>query len=123
MAKFGYSWNFMDPASKATVLEVLQREVDATFDLVDDPARWDAPTACAGWQVRDIVGHLVDATEGYLPNFDLAVRVAHHPNRSACGRWLPVPMSSAKSFRKVPREEMIGRLRDAYGRARGPSTR
>ena len=84
---YGHSWNFMDPASKDTVLGVLQHEVDATFDLVADPARWEAPTACAGWQVRDIVGHLVDATEGYLPNFASRGAVTHRPNRSDCVRW------------------------------------
>ena len=40
---YGHSWNFMDPGSKDTVLGVLQREVDATFDLVADPARVGKP--------------------------------------------------------------------------------
>jgi len=111
---YGNSWNFMDPGSKDTVLGVLQREVDATFDLVADPARWEAPTACAGWQVRDIVGHLVDATEGYLPNFALA-RSGDAPTEPLGLRAMAALVDEhAKSFRKVPREEMIARLHDAY---------
>ena len=64
--------NFMDPASKGRLLEVVRREIDDMFALADDPATWEAPTACAEWQVRDVFGHLVDTTEGYLPAFDIA---------------------------------------------------
>jgi hypothetical protein len=40
------SRSFMDPACKDRLLGVLQREVDAVFDLTSDPDRWEAPTAC-----------------------------------------------------------------------------
>ena len=63
------SWNFMDAASKDRLLGVVQREMSDTFDLVSDPDRWTAPTACEHWEVRDVIGHLVDTTEGYLPMF------------------------------------------------------
>ena len=66
------SWNFMDPACKERLLGAIRREYDDVMTLARDRDRWQAPTACAGWQVRDIVGHLVDATEGYFPGFDIA---------------------------------------------------
>ena len=66
------SWNFMDPAAKGRVLGVLKGEISGLFDLVADPERWQAPTACEHWEVRDVVGHLVDTTEGYLPAFAVA---------------------------------------------------
>jgi hypothetical protein len=56
------AWNFMDPASKKRVLDVLEGEMDAMFQLMDDPARWEAPTACEKWQARDVVGHLADVS-------------------------------------------------------------
>jgi uncharacterized protein (TIGR03083 family) len=112
MAPSDPSWNFQDPASKQRVLDVLQAEMDLMFDLVADPARWEAPTACENWEARDVVGHLVDTTEGYLPAFAGA--------RSEATAEAPLGVrdrathveQGAKSLRKVPREELIGRLRD-----------
>ena len=72
MAPSDPSWNFQDPSSKQRVLNVLQAEMDSMFDLVADPARWQAPTVCENWEARDVVGHLVDTTEGYLPAFEVA---------------------------------------------------
>src|SRR6266516_2220510 len=68
------TWDFLNPASKGRVLDVLQREVGEMFELASEPARWHTPTACAGWEVRDMVGHLVAETEGYLRAFDSARR-------------------------------------------------
>ena len=28
------------------------------------PEQWDAPTLCAEWKVRDVVGHLVEGAKG-----------------------------------------------------------
>ncbi|WP_338069074.1 maleylpyruvate isomerase N-terminal domain-containing protein [Streptomyces populi] len=41
------------PARQAAALELSGRRVHA---IRDD--RWDAPTPCTGWSVRDLVGHL-----------------------------------------------------------------
>ena len=38
MAPSDPTWNFMDPASKERVLDVLQGEMESMFDLVADPA-------------------------------------------------------------------------------------
>jgi uncharacterized protein (TIGR03083 family) len=117
MASGAAIWNFTDPASKDNVLGVLQREIDAMFDLVRDESRWDAPTACAGWQVRDVVGHLVDATEGYLPSFEI-VRTGGTPAEPLGLRAMAARADEhAKAFRKVPQGEMLDRLRDASARA------
>ena len=52
MAPSDPSWNFQDPASKERVLNVLQGEMESMFDLVSDPARWEAPTACEKLIIR-----------------------------------------------------------------------
>lgn len=106
------SWSFLDPASKPNLLAALRQEMDATFDLVADPARWEAPTACEGWQVRDVVGHLVDTTEGYLPAFDLARSGGAPIQPRALRDMARLVDEGAKQFRKVPQEELVGRLRD-----------
>ena len=33
------------------------------------PGRWGAPTACAGWDVHDVVAHLVDSAKATAPSF------------------------------------------------------
>src|SRR5262245_27533670 len=107
------SWNFMDPASKDRVLGVLQREINDTFALVADPERWQAPTACEHWEVRDVIGHLVDTTEGYLPNFDLA-RSGTESTATPHGLTAMAELvdAGARALRKVPREELVDRLHD-----------
>jgi len=112
MAPNDPSWNFQDPASKERVLSVLQGEMDAMFELVADPARWEAPTACENWEARDVVGHLVDTTEGYLPAFAGARNNASAEEPLGLRGMAELVDKSAKSLRKVPREELIGRLRD-----------
>jgi uncharacterized protein (TIGR03083 family) len=106
------TWNFRDPASKERVLSVLQGEMDAMFELVADPARWEAPTACEAWEARDVVGHLVDTTEGYLPAFS-GGRTSATAEEPLGLRDMAMHVDTrAKALCKVPREELIGRLRD-----------
>ena len=112
MAPNDPSWNFQDPASKERVLSVLQGEMDAMFELIADPARWEAPTACENWEARDVVGHLVDTTEGYLPAFAGARTNASAEEPLGLRGMAELVDKGAKSLRKVPRDELIDRLRD-----------
>ncbi len=107
------TWNFMDPASKDRLLNVLRTEIDGLRALVADPARWEAPTACAGWEARDVIGHLVDTTESYLPNFKLAHDGGTGPEPRGLKVMAQLVDEGAKAFRKVPREELLARLEDA----------
>lgn len=106
------SWNFMDPAAKGRVLGVVQQQMDQMFDLVADPERWQAPTACERWEVRDVIGHLVDTTEGYLPNFELARSGGAAPEPHGLRAMSEMVDTGARALRKVPRDELIERLRD-----------
>ena len=107
------TWNFLDPASKRRLLDVLRREIEEMFDLAAEPASWHAPTACAGWEVRDMVGHLVAETEGYLSAFDTARRGAA-PAKEPVGvaGMAKASDEAARAFRHVPRDELLERLRD-----------
>jgi uncharacterized protein (TIGR03083 family) len=106
------SWNFFDPASKDTLLRVLRREMNELLGLVHDAPRWEAPTACEHWQVRDVIGHLVDTTEGYLPAFDIARNGGTAPEPRGVRGMATMVDEGAKAFRKVPRDELLDRLRD-----------
>ena len=65
-------WNAMTFEGKDTILRVVREQADAMFAMIEDPATWEAPTACEGWTTRDVVGHIVDTTEGYFRAFDAA---------------------------------------------------
>ncbi len=106
------SWNFQDPASKDVLLGVVRREMDQMLELASDKARWEAPTACAEWQVRDVIGHLVDTTEGYLPAFELARSGGQAPDPLGLRVMAQRVDEGAKSFRKVPQDELLDRLHD-----------
>jgi uncharacterized protein (TIGR03083 family) len=105
------TWNFMDPASRPRLMGVLQDQIEATFDLVADPDRWEAPTACEEWEVRDVIGHLVDTTEGYLPAFEAARTGGTRPDPHGLATMAEIVDRGAKALRSVPREELLERLR------------
>jgi uncharacterized protein (TIGR03083 family) len=65
-------WQFSDFASKGNLLRTVREQSDAMLDLASDPGRWEDPTASGHWQVRDVIGHLVDTTEGYFEGIDVA---------------------------------------------------
>lgn len=107
--------NSMDYSGKQAVLDVIRRESTDFFSLVDDPKNWTVQTRCTEWQVRDLVGHMIDVTEGYLTRWDKAksqlsaesvglLVMAHDLNEKA------------QSFRNLPREEAIQRLKNDYTR-------
>src|SRR5262249_31106226 len=66
--------NTMSYEAKPLVLDVVRHERQAFYDLIDDPANWEVQTRCEEWQVRDVAGHMIDVTEGYLERWDLAVK-------------------------------------------------
>ena len=65
-------WDAMSYEGKDTILRVVSYEADRMFQMAEPPQAWEAPTACRGWQTRDVIGHLVDTTEGYFEAFDAA---------------------------------------------------
>jgi uncharacterized protein (TIGR03083 family) len=105
------SWNFLDPASKDTLLALVRREADGMFALVGSDEQWRAPTGAGHWQARDVVGHLVDTTETYFVGFD-----------AARGNTAPPPLvplvdmavhvdAGAQALRRIPRAELVARCR------------
>lgn len=103
-------------SSKDVVLDVVRTERARFFDVVDEPANWHVDTRCEGWQVRDIVGHMIDVTESYLARWDIAEKGAEAP---APHGWLVMAdelNQGALAFRSLSRDEAIGRLRLASDR-------
>ena len=104
------SWNAMAFEGKDTILGVVRDEAERMFAMAEAPGAWEAPTACTEWQVRDIIGHIVDTTEGYFKAFETA-----RAGGSAEARGLAVMHELAgdggRAFRDVPQAEMMRRVR------------
>ncbi len=105
--------NSMDFSGKDTVLDVIRKESSDFFRLVDDPKNWNVQTRCTEWQVRDIVGHMIDVTEGYLARWEKARKKepADSVGLLVMSEQLNV---KAQSFRSLPRDEAISRLKNDY---------
>ncbi len=102
--------NPMAYSSKAIVLDVLRTERGKFFDVINDSSNWMVDTRCEGWQVRDIAGHLIDVTEGYLARWDIAVNGQEPP--AALG-WVVMASKlneGALALRSLSRDEAIARL-------------
>lgn len=105
--------NSMDYSGKDTVLDVIREESADFFKIVDDPNNWNVQTRCTEWEVRDIVGHMLDVTEGYLSRWESARK---NEPRDAVGLLVMGETLNkyAQSYRNLPREEAINRLKNDY---------
>ncbi|HET6916362.1 MAG TPA: maleylpyruvate isomerase family mycothiol-dependent enzyme [Acidimicrobiales bacterium] len=78
--------------------------VDAVAGL--SPDQWDVPSWCAGWRVRDVVGHLVSMrVTGQAELFWRIARTGFRPDR-AVDRL-------ARQFGDRPEAQLLEQLRDA----------
>jgi uncharacterized protein (TIGR03083 family) len=105
--------NSMDYSGKDTVLAVIRKESGDFFAILDDPKNWNVQTRCTEWQVRDIAGHMIDVTEGYLTRWDKA-RKGEPINTAGLLVMADQLNQYAQSFRSLPREEAIARLKKDY---------
>jgi uncharacterized protein (TIGR03083 family) len=102
--------NSMDYSGKDTVLDVVRTERANFFDIIDNPDNWYVQTRCTEWEVRDIAGHMIDVTEGYLSRWEVA-----RGGGTADALGLLVMSDrlneNAQAFRSLPREEAVARLK------------
>jgi uncharacterized protein (TIGR03083 family) len=110
-------WDATNYASKDNLLRVVREEAEAFFALAEQPDNWELPTSSGHWLVRDLVGHLIDTTEGYINRFEGA-RAGQQVDGIAPLTEMAVNADRfALEFRGQPREELIARLHDAFGTA------
>ena len=107
--------NSMDYSGKDTVLDVIRKESSDFFSLVDDPKNWNVQTRCTEWEVRDLVGHMIDVTEGYLERWEKA-RKGEPANTVGLLVMSTDLNTHAQAFRSLPREEAIARLKRDYAK-------
>ena len=105
--------NSMDYSGKDTVLDVVRTDAADFFNIVDDPQNWNVQTRCTEWEVRDMVGHMIDVTEGYLSRWDSARK--NEPRETVPLTQMSHDLNEhAQAFRSLPREEAISRLKNDY---------
>jgi Mycothiol maleylpyruvate isomerase N-terminal domain len=102
--------NPMAAEGKDTVLDVLKRDQKKFFELVEDPRNWNLQTRCTEWEVRDLVGHIIDVTEGYLSRWD-AARKGETPDALGLAVMGEKLNDHAKEFRSLSRDEALTRLK------------
>jgi uncharacterized protein (TIGR03083 family) len=104
-------WNAMTYQGKDTILRVVREQAEQMFALAEQPGAWEAGTACESWEVRDIIGHLVDTMEGYFRAFEVARSGATAENAYGLLGMHERAGDSARAFRDVPQAEMMARVR------------
>lgn len=104
-------WNFMDPQSKDNLLRVVRREAEQMLALAEPADAWEAPTGAGHWQVRDVIGHLVDTTEEYFTGFDAARGRGDAPEALGLTGMAKLVDEAAQAFRGTPQDELLARLR------------
>lgn len=112
-------WHFMDPSSRSNLVAAWQREAEGMLALGADPERWHAPTGAGHWQVRDVIGHLVDTTEAYFVSFDAVRGRGEAPAPLGVRDMAGYVDEGAQSMRSVPQGELLDRLRNDLQKMRG----
>jgi uncharacterized protein (TIGR03083 family) len=104
-------WNAMTYEGKDTILRVVRTEAERMFEMADKPQNWRRPTACTGWETRDVIAHIVDTTEGYFAGFDAARGGAPVPDALGLAVMSQKVDEGASALREIPQAELMARLK------------
>jgi uncharacterized protein (TIGR03083 family) len=110
------SWNAMTFEGRDNMLRVVRQEARRFFELARPADAWNQRTACANWQVRDVVAHLVDTTESYFVAFD----AARNHGEADLAYGLPGMAdrvdTQAQALRSVPQAELLERAQTDFSK-------
>jgi len=107
-------WDATSFAAKDNLLRVVRAEAERFFALAGQPPAWQAPTACAPWEVRDLVGHLIDVTESYFVGFDAARSGGKVPDALGTRVMQQHLDAGAREHRTLGQDEALTRLRSDF---------
>jgi uncharacterized protein (TIGR03083 family) len=110
-------WDATNYAAKDNLLRIVREEAEGFFKLAEVPENWQMPTASGHWQVRDIVGHLIDTTEGYINRFETTRGGGTAEGIAPLTEMGLNANKYALEFRGLEREEALSRLHDAFSNA------
>lgn len=107
-------WDATSHEARDNLLRVVRSEAERLFAMAAAPGAWEAPTACPQWQVRDIVGHLIDVTESYFVGFDAARSGSPVPDALGTPAMQAMLDEGAKGHRALGQDEALSRLRGDF---------
>jgi uncharacterized protein (TIGR03083 family) len=109
-------WNAMSFAAKDNLLRIVTREAENLFELASTPGLWEMPTRSTTWDVRDVVGHLIDVTESYFTGFDAARSGTSVPEALGTKAMQTHLDAGARAHRGLGQVEAVARLQDDFKR-------
>lgn len=109
-------WDATNYAAKDNLLRVVREEAERFFAIAEQPANWESPTAAGHWQVRDIAGHLVDTTEGYLERFEATRAGGSVDALAGLDAMATTADDRAHIHRDIEQKELMDRLRDDFAK-------
>jgi uncharacterized protein (TIGR03083 family) len=112
-------WNAMTYKGKPTILGVVRDQASQMFTLAEAPDAWERKTACESWEVRDVIGHLVDTMEGYFKAFEVARSGANAENAYGLLGMHERAGDQARAFRQLSQQEMMTRVRADFDKMMG----
>jgi uncharacterized protein (TIGR03083 family) len=104
-------WNAMTFEAKDNLLGVVRREAEGMFAMAEEPDAWERATMPPGWQVRDVIAHLVDVTESYFVAFDAAQGGPAVPDAYGVKGMAARLDEKAQALRSESQAEMMARVR------------
>jgi uncharacterized protein (TIGR03083 family) len=101
-----------DARGKAHLLSLLRQEYTGLVRIAAelDDSQWAAPSPCEQWEVRDVVGHMVDVAESYLGYFQLAENGWTAGEPLGWGAYPEALSTCALGYRRLSRLELLARL-------------
>lgn len=109
-------WDATSFEAKDNLLRVVRAEAERFFALAGAPDAWHAGTACPNWQVRDLVGHIIDVTESYFVGFDAARSGTSVPDPLGTKVMSDKLDEGAKNLRTLGQQEALDRLRADFSK-------
>jgi uncharacterized protein (TIGR03083 family) len=109
-------WDATSYDAKDTLLRVVRAEAEGMFALAGAPGAWERATACPGWEVRDVVGHLIDVTESYFVGFDSARSGTPAPDALGLRDMARLLDEGAKVHRELSQDEALQRLESDFAK-------
>jgi len=109
-------WDATGYDAKDTLLRVVRTEAEGMFGLARAPGAWERETACPGWEVRDVVGHIIDVTESYFVGFDAARSGTAAPDALGLHDMADLLDEGAKVHRELGQEEALQRLESDFSK-------
>jgi uncharacterized protein (TIGR03083 family) len=113
------TWDATTFDAKDNLLRVVRHQAEGMFEMASSPDAWTAPTACTEWQVRDVIGHMIDVTESYFTGWEAAKGGPAVPDALGTNVMQTELDSGAKIHRELSQADALARLKSDYDKMMG----